>query len=135
MVGNPVHTQDDMNGMNRNVIAIALCALLLSSCGGEETVELSPAAVEGRQIAGDLGCAACHGVDGQGGVGPAWVGLAGSEVELADGSVVLADTEYLRRSITDPDADLVAGYTTRMPENALTDAQVDAVVAYIEELR
>jgi cytochrome c oxidase subunit II len=135
MVGNPVHTQDDMNGMNRNVIAIALCALLLSSCGGEETVELSPAAVEGRQIAGDLGCAACHGVDGQGGVGPAWVGLAGSEVELADGSVVLADTEYLRRSITDPDADLVAGYTTRMPENALTDAQVDAVVAYIQELK
>jgi cytochrome c1 len=29
----------------------------------------------------------------------------------------------------------VAGYTTKMPENALTDAQVDAVVAYIEELK
>jgi cytochrome c oxidase subunit II len=135
MLGNRVHTQDDMNGMNRNVIAVALCALLLSACGGEETVEFSPAAVEGRQIAGDLGCGACHGVDGQGGVGPAWIGLAGSEVELADGSVVVADTEYLRRSITDPDADLVAGYTTKMPENALTDAQVEAVVAYIEALK
>ncbi|MGF1665347.1 MAG: c-type cytochrome [Acidimicrobiia bacterium] len=124
-----------MNSMNRTIRAVALCALILAACGGEETVELSPAAIEGRQIAGDLGCAACHGVDGQGGVGPAWVGLAGSEVELADGSVVLADTEYLRRSITDPEAEVVAGYTTKMPENTLSDDQVDAVVAYIEELR
>jgi cytochrome c oxidase subunit II len=136
MSGNPRHTHDDMTSMNRRLCTAALCAVVLTACGGgDDVVELSPAAVEGREIARDQGCAACHGIDGQGGVGPAWVGLAGSAVELEDGSVVPADTDYLRRSITDPAADLVAGYTTKMPENALTDAQVDAVVAYIEELR
>lgn len=121
--------------MNPKIGVVALCALVLAACGSDESVELSPAAAEGRRIARDQGCAACHGTDGQGGVGPAWAGLAGSPVELEDGSVVSADSEYLRRSITNPAADLVAGYTTKMPENTLTDAQVDAVVAYIEELK
>jgi mono/diheme cytochrome c family protein len=135
MAWNRIHTPDDMMSMNRKMAVIALCATVLAACGGEDDSGLSPAAAEGRQIARDQGCAACHGADGQGGVGPAWVGLAGSAVELEDGSVVPADTEYLRRSITDPAADLVAGYTTKMPEYTLTDAQVDAIVIYIEELK
>ncbi len=124
-----------MMSMNRKIGTFVLCVVVLAACGGGDDVDLSPAASEGRQIARDQGCAACHGSDGQGGVGPAWVGLAGSAVELEDGSVVAADSEYLRRSITDPGADLVAGYTTKMPENTLSDPQVDAVVAYIEELK
>ncbi len=80
------------------------------------------------------GCAACHGSAGEGGVGPAYVGLLGSEVELVDGSTVIADEAYLRRSITDPDAEIVAGYDIAMPANTLTDAQVDDLVAWIISL-
>ena len=105
-----------------------------AGCGGTDGPPLSPLAAEGRSIAKDSGCTACHGSDGSGGVGPAWVGLAGSTVELADGTTILADEEFLRRSIMDPDADLVADFTIRMPANNLSSEEVDAVVAYIQEL-
>jgi cytochrome c oxidase subunit 2 len=112
-----------------------LVAVFAGACGDAGPDELSTLAGEGAEVARSNGCTACHGNDGEGSVGPAWIGLAGSEVELADGSTTDADTEYLRRSITDPQADLVAGYDIQMPGNNLTSEQVDAVVAYIEELR
>ena len=88
----------------------------------------------GRALARDKGCAACHGGDGQGGIGPAWVGLAGSTVTLDDGSTVVADDAYLTRAIAEPNADIVAGYTIQMPENSLNDAEVAQIVAYIRSL-
>ncbi|MGA0766576.1 MAG: c-type cytochrome, partial [Ilumatobacteraceae bacterium] len=41
------------------------------------------------------GCASCHGEDGNGRVGPKWIGLADSQVTLNDGTVVTADDAYL----------------------------------------
>lgn len=105
----------------------------LAACGGGGG-DLSPMAAEGATIAQSAGCVSCHGSEGQGGVGPAWVGLHGSSVDLADGSTVVADDAYLRSSIVEPDAQLVAGYEIRMPENGLDDAEVEAVIAYIREL-
>ena len=95
---------------------------------------MSPEAERGRRIANTSGCASCHGADGTGGVGPALAGLYGSEVTLADGSTVVADDVYLRRSITDPDADLVEGYAVKMPVVGLDDDEIEAVLAYIREL-
>ena len=119
------------------LVAIAAVAVAaLAGCGGgDDDLNLSPAAAEGRAIAQEAGCVSCHGADGGGQVGPAWKGLAGSTVALADGTTVTADTEYLTRSITEPDAELVEGYTIRMPTNTLTADEVASVVAYIEELR
>jgi cytochrome c oxidase subunit 2 len=108
-------------------------ALALAACGGGGS-DLSPAAAEGLEVARDGGCTACHGTEGQGGVGPAWQGLMGSQVELEDGSTVTVDPEYIRRSIQQPQADVVAGYTTQMPENDLSPSQIDAIIAYIDEL-
>jgi cytochrome oxidase Cu insertion factor (SCO1/SenC/PrrC family)/cytochrome c553 len=95
---------------------------------------LSEAGARGRDISTSNGCAACHGSNGQGGAGPEWIGLADSEVELADGSTVIADDEYLTRAIGDPGAELVAGYSLRMPDNTLSDAEIADVVAYIRDL-
>lgn len=89
----------------------------------------------GAELARTHACATCHGANGEGGFGPAWRGLAGSEVELSDGRTVVADTEYLRRAITDPAAELRAGYTVPMPEVSATDEEVDALVAYVESYR
>jgi cytochrome c oxidase subunit 2 len=115
--------------------ALAL-ALTLAGCGGDDSAgELSALAQQGRELASSQGCAACHGDRGQGTIGPAWTGLAGSTVELEGGGTVVADTAYLRRSILEPDAEIVAGYTIAMPEASLTPAEVDAIVTYIEELR
>lgn len=118
------------------VSAFALVAVVAGCSGGESApaVSLSEAGARGRSISNANGCASCHGTNGQGGAGPSWVGLAGSEVELADGTTIVADDEYLARAIRDPGADLLAGYSLRMPENSLTDAEIADIVAYINDL-
>ncbi len=73
-------------------------------------------------------------MNGQGGVGPTWQGLAGSDVELADGTVIVADQDYLIRAITDPSADLLADFAVQMPRNNLDDSQVNDIVSYINDL-
>lgn len=118
-------------------VAIAAIAIgVVAACGANDAAgpELSAAAAEGRDIARTNGCAACHGINGQGGPGPAFAGLFGSTVELEDGDTVVADVDYLVESIRDPGAKEVAGYGIVMPTNNLSDAEIDAVVAWIEEL-
>jgi cytochrome c oxidase subunit 2 len=91
-------------------------------------------AVNGEQLARSMGCAGCHGQNFGGGAGPSLVGLAGTDVLLADGTTVLADTAYLTRAIANPSADLVADYNLRMPANGLNDAEIADIVAFIETL-
>ncbi len=116
-------------------VAVALAAL--AGCGANAStteLALSPRGEEGRAIARSNGCASCHGSNGEGGVGPTFVGLFGSEVELQDEDPVVADEAYLVESIVDPDAKRVAGYRLQMPTNDLSEDEVDAVVAYIIDL-
>lgn len=119
-------------------VALAGAGTLLSACGGEPPapdVTLSANGQAGFDIAAAAGCQSCHGANFVGGaVGPTWVGLAGSTVELKDGTTVVADTAYLTEAIRDPGAKLVAGFTGIMPKNSLSPEDVAKIVAYIEEL-
>jgi cytochrome c oxidase subunit 2 len=130
----------NVNDVSPSVASIAVSGALLIAlvvavgCGGSVGSDLSPQAADGRRVANTSGCASCHGADGSGGVGPAFVGLYGSEVTLADGSTVVADDAYLRRSITDPDAERVEGYAVNMPSTDLDVDEIEAVLAYIREL-
>ena len=121
-------------GVNMARIAMLLIPLVAAACGGSSGGELSEAAEDGRQVVIERGCASCHGADGSGGVGPKFIGLYGSQVTLTDGSTVVADDEYIRRSITDPGAQRVEGYAVNMPANDLDDDEIEAVLAYIREL-
>jgi len=58
----------------------------------------------------------------------------GDMTVLVDGSTVVADDAYLTRAIADPSAELVDGYTLKMPANNLSDAEVADIVAFIETL-
>ena len=69
------------------------------------------------------------------GGGPAWEGLAGSTVALEGGGAVIAETEYLRRALVDPQAEIAEGTTIAMPVTASSEAEIVALIAYIEELR
>lgn len=115
------------------VLLALVAAITLVGCG-DDGPPLSPEAASGRDIIRNNGCSACHGSNGNGGVGPAWVGLWGTMEDLEGGEQVLVDAEYLRRSISDPSADLVAGYNVTMPDNSLDDDEIDDVIAYIEAL-
>jgi mono/diheme cytochrome c family protein len=119
---------------NAGLVAAVVVA---ASCGGSSDgsdTALSPAGASGQDIAKSNGCTACHGSNGQGGVGPSWVGLYGSEVELEDGTTVTADDDYLTRAIADPGAEIVGGSTVVMPDNGLSDDEIADVVAYIRDL-
>ncbi len=118
----------------RQAVFVAALLPAMPACGDDGSDDLSPLASEGRDLAMAKGCAACHGDLGEGGVGPAWIGLGGSEVELEDGATVTADSDYLRRSIADPEAQAVSGFTITMPTTDLSDTEVSALMAYIQEL-
>ncbi len=118
------------------IVLTALLAGGVAACGsdGGSAGDSDDPVARGKQVAVANGCASCHGSDGQGGVGPTFIGLSGSSVELEDGTVIVADTEYIRRSIIDPSADIRPGFSVNMPERSFQPGEVDLIVAWIESL-
>ena len=116
---------------------VALVAILgaCSSSSSSAPVDLSPKAAAGREISLNAGCASCHGADGNGNVGPKWIGLADSQVTLSDGTVVTADDDYLYTSIKEPGAMKRRGAVGIMPSNKLTDQEIASIIAYIRALK
>jgi glucose/arabinose dehydrogenase/mono/diheme cytochrome c family protein len=121
---------------------------------GSLTVDLTPrklaaeqaapvTAEEGKRLSQLYGCAACHAVtaDAPSGLGPSWKGLYGSQRSYAKGVLrAVADDAYLRESILQPTAKVVAGYErgeAGMPSYAgvLTDAQIESILLFIRTLR
>lgn len=95
-------------------------------------------AERGALLYTQLGCNACHNVDGApGGIGPTFQGLYGKQEQLADGSTVEADDNYLRESILEPNAKIVQGYGPVMPAayTNLSEEELNALIAYIAELQ
>jgi protein SCO1/2 len=87
----------------------------------------------GRALFQALGCGGCHANPK---TGPSLAGLAGQTVRLEGGAAVRADDAYLRQSIVDPGAKIVAGYNPLMPAYGgyLTEAEVDTLVAYLHSV-
>ncbi len=100
-------------------------------------------ATQGRILFNQFRCNVCHSTTGGGGAGPNLVGLAGSQVKLTNGQTVIANTDYLRQSIINPDTQIVAGYgpdvmsaaTDPFMTQITKESTVNALVAYIESLK
>ena len=93
----------------------------------------------GEALYSSAGCSNCHSIDGSQSVGPTFKGLAGSTVQLADGTTVTADDAYLARSIGQPDADIVDGYSQgvmsgTIPAGSVSESDIQALVAYLKSL-
>jgi cytochrome c oxidase subunit II len=101
--------------------------------------ELSaPSTARGERAFRLKGCVACHTTDGSRLVGPTWKGLFGSRVAvLTQGleTTVVADEDYIRRSIDHPPKEVVKGYSPQMPKADLDAREVADLVAYIKSLR
>ncbi len=86
-----------------------------------------------------FGCFTCHSIDGTKIVGPSWQGIYESERQMDDGTTVIADVEYLKESIVDPNAKIVSGYPPGvMPQNfgqEMTPEQIADVIEYIKTLK
>ena len=90
----------------------------------------------GHQVYERLRCGACHSLDGRVFSAPTLKGLYGKPVQLSDGQTVIADDEYIRRSILDPKKELVRGYAPSMIsyEGQLTRNELEALIAMIRSL-
>ena len=92
----------------------------------------------GAQLYQKYNCANCHGENGQGGRGPVLAGLFGSDVPIDQpgGKVrtVKADEKYIRDSIVNPQAQIVAGYQPIMPsyDGLISEPDMLQIIAYIK---
>jgi len=93
-------------------------------------------AVAGEKLFADKACTPCHLPDGSGRA-PSLNGVYGAQVLLADGSTVTADDAYIRESILNPQAKIVAGYQPLMPsfQGQLTEEQLIDLTTYIKSLQ
>jgi cytochrome c oxidase subunit II len=99
-------------------------------------VNQQSAASSGQQLYQTLGCASCHGNNGEGGRGPALLGVFNSNVQLANGQTVRGDETYIRESILNPQAKLVSGYGPIMPtfQGVVNEEQLVQLLAYVKSL-
>jgi cytochrome c oxidase subunit 2 len=94
-----------------------------------------PPVVAGEQLFEQYACNTCHMPDATG-RGPWLEGIAGEDVRLVGGGQVTRDDNYLRESILNPNAKLVAGYTPLMPtfQGQISEEGVMNLIAYIKSL-
>ncbi|MBA4373335.1 MAG: cytochrome c oxidase subunit II [Thermodesulfovibrio sp.] len=86
------------------------------------------------------GCLACHSLDNSKKMGPTFKGLFGSTVTVIIAGKeheLAADDEYLRRSVMEPQAEIVKGYPPVMPpqKDNLTPEELSEIIEYIKELK
>ncbi len=100
-----------------------------------ESGDVNPAAA-GERLFTQFACNTCHIANGTGRA-PSLNGLFGANVLLADGSTVVADEAYIRESILQPKAKIVAGYQPVMPtfQGLVKEEQIGNLTAYIKSLQ
>jgi cytochrome c oxidase subunit 2 len=83
------------------------------------------------------GCVACHSVDGSTKIGPSHKGLFGNNVELEDGTTVIADENYIRSHIENPRSSTVKGFSQVMPtfKGLISETEMNALIAYMKSLK
>ncbi len=89
----------------------------------------------GAKLFQDLACATCHLENGQG-RGPVLKGLYGKTAQLQNGQTVTVDDAYIRESVLNPQAKVVAGFQPIMPtfQGLVTEEQLLQLIAYIKSI-
>ncbi|HEX2974667.1 MAG TPA: cytochrome c oxidase subunit II [Bacteroidales bacterium] len=95
---------------------------------------------EGAALIKTNGCNACHSVDGSKIVGPTFKGLFGKQITVVSNGKetnVTADEEYIKRSIYDPNAEIVKGYPQGLMQSykaTLNDNDISKIIEYFKSL-
>jgi cytochrome c oxidase subunit 2 len=89
----------------------------------------------GERLFQQLGCHTCHRSD-TGARGPALEGAFGRQERLQSGETITVDESYLRESILQPNAKIVAGYQPLMPtfQGQISEEGLLQIIAYIRSL-
>jgi cytochrome c oxidase subunit II len=104
------------------------------------TTDIESPTATGRRIMQNIGCFACHSIDGTRLVGPTFKGIWGATHTVTTGREkreVEVDEEYIRRSIYEPNADIVEGFNRGLMlsyEGQLSDEDVENIIEYLKTL-
>ena len=93
---------------------------------------------KGLKLLQEKGCLGCHSTDGTKKIGPTLKGLYGKKVVVFTNGKereIIADEEYLRKSILKPEADIVKGYAPIMPAIPVTDEDLQKIVEFLKTLK
>jgi len=94
----------------------------------------------GKLLTEQKGCIACHSADGTKIVGPSYKGIFGHKVTVeSDGKEreITVDEEYIKKSILEPEADIVKGFTKGSMisyKGQLNDEEIEKIIEYIKTL-
>jgi cytochrome c oxidase subunit 2 len=107
---------------------------------GESEIGTLPLAERGKKYFQTRACASCHNVDNPAAkVGPSLFQKWGQQEALADGSKVSVDENYVRESLMDPQAKIVAGFPKPSPmpsfQGQLSESELAALIEYIKGLK
>ena len=80
-------------------------------------------------------CKSCHSISGAAGQGPAWNNVIGDPNHKVASGTLVADEEYIWKSITNPGDELVQGYQNVMPSFASLDPrEIRGVIEFMKTL-
>jgi cytochrome c oxidase subunit 2 len=121
------------SGMIGHIIALEPAEFQAWLSGGATVVSMATA---GENLFQKLGCVSCH-AQNDTGRGPSLVGLLGKTVRLQSGASVTADEDYIRESILNPQAKIVAGYPPIMPtfKGLISEDGIMQIIAYLKSLK
>jgi cytochrome c oxidase subunit 2 len=93
-------------------------------------------ALQGRKVFLEFRCVSCHSAD-ENARAPVLEDLYGKPVHLRDGRTIIADEAYLRESIYDPGAKIVAGWENIMPtfRGQVDEQKIVELIAFIKSLK
>lgn len=95
----------------------------------------------GKRIMQNIGCFACHTLDGTKLVGPSFKGIWGEEQTVVTGKEtrkVKVDEEYIKRSIYDPNADVVEGFMKGLMvsyQGQLSEDDITSIIEYLKTVK
>jgi cytochrome c oxidase subunit II len=120
------------SGMIGRIVVLAQAEYQRWLGGGPTGVSMATA---GQRLFQQLGCNTCH-LEKDTGRGPSLIGLFGKRVKLQDGRSVTADEGYIRESILNPQAKIVAGYQPIMPtfKGLVDEDGILQILAYLKSL-
>uniref|UniRef100_UPI003217990E cytochrome c oxidase subunit II n=1 Tax=uncultured Draconibacterium sp. TaxID=1573823 RepID=UPI003217990E len=105
------------------------------------SAEVESPAATGKRIMQNIGCFACHTLDGTKLVGPSFKGIWGAEHTVKTGKEtrqVKVDEEYIKHSIYDPNADVVDGFNKGLMlsyEGQLSEDDINNIIEYLKTLK
>jgi cytochrome c oxidase subunit II len=104
-------------------------------------VDIESPTATGKRIMQNIGCFACHALDGTRLVGPSFKGIWDTQRTVVTGKEthqVLVDEEYIKSSIYDPNVDVVEGFAKGLMlsyEGQLSEDDITNIVEYLKTLK